>query len=93
MVHSHQKFPNNDTYSRRPKNPAQMEFVQDLQGLWGKRTASVLSARAEFVVQSTTSRQTYFVPTRQIDGRDGVPLHGQVLTLVRTGTHSDLFDR
>ena len=51
MVHSAQKIPFNDTYSRRPKNPAQMEFMQDLQGLWGKRTASVLSARAEFVVQ------------------------------------------
>jgi len=51
MVHSAQKIPANGTYPRGSKNPAQMEFVQDFQGLWGKRTASVLSARAEFVVQ------------------------------------------
>ena len=51
VVHSDQKFPPNGTYPRGSKNPAQMEFVQDLQGLCGKRTVSVLSARAEFVVQ------------------------------------------
>ena len=51
VVHSAQKIPANGTYPRGSKNPAQMEFVQDLQGLLGKRTVSVLSARAEFVVQ------------------------------------------
>ena len=56
MVHSDQKFPNNDTYPRGSKNPAQMEFVQDLQGLREKRTVSMLSERAEFVVQSGGTR-------------------------------------
>ena len=46
-----QNFPYNGTYPGGQKNPAQMEFVQDLQGLWGKSAVSVLSAGVQFVVQ------------------------------------------
>ena len=63
VVHSDQKFPPNGTNPRGSKNSAQMELVQDLQGLWGKRTVSVLSARVEFVVQSNKMDWIrYFLP-------------------------------
>ena len=51
IVQHDQIFPTYGTYPGGVKNPAQTGFPQQLQGLRGKITVSMLSAGAKFVVQ------------------------------------------